>query len=94
MGETCAFDTCGPSSTSCNLNCGPEATCTGSCGTGCQVACNGKQCTHTVGVGANVSCTKGICNITCTGACSVASVAGTTLNLTCSGGIEFAGGCQ
>lgn len=90
-GETCAFDACGASTAGCRLDCGPNATCSGSCGANCQVTCGGKQCTHTVGAGSSVSCTTGTCNITCEGACTVAGDA----NLTCKGGTtQSIAGCS
>lgn len=91
-GQTCAFDGCSASTTGCNLDCGATASCSGSCGTGCNVTCSGTQCTHTVGAGANVTCVSGTCNITCEGTCAVASTG--TLNLTCKVGTKSIAGCQ
>ena len=88
-GENWEFDACDSTTQSCNLNCGTDATCTGSCGASCQVVCSGKSCTHTVGVGSSVNCGGGTCNITCTGQCTVAG----TANLTCQSGTESPAGC-
>lgn len=91
-GQTCAFDGCTASTSGCSLDCGATATCTGSCGAACNVNCSGTECTHTVGAGANVVCGAGKCNITCEGACSVASTG--ALTLTCKVGSKTAAGCQ
>ncbi len=80
--QTCGFDTCSATTSSCNFSCGSGATCTGTCGPACNVSCGGKSCTHTVGAGSNVACTAGACNITCEGSCTVSG----SVTLTCGGG--------
>lgn len=92
-GTTCAFDTCGAGTTNCQFSCGTGATCTGTCGSGCNVSCAGASCTHSVGNDANVACTSGTCAITCEGDCTATAVGG-TLELTCKTGTKTAAGCN
>lgn len=92
-GQTCNFAACDANTSSCQLDCAKDASCTGTCGTNCQVTCAGKECTASVGASSQVTCTSGTCNITCNGSCSVAASGG-SLSLTCKGGTQTPGGCS
>jgi hypothetical protein len=90
QGQSCSFDACSASTPGCNFQCGVNSTCSGSCGSGCSVQCDGKTCSHTVGAGSSVACSSGTCTITCEGSCNVAGSG--TVNLTCKG-TKTAAGC-
>lgn len=92
-GATCAFDGCDTATAGCNYACAEDSTCTGLCGTGCNVSCDGVLCTLTVGGSSNVSCGAGSCRITCNGACTVSAADGGTADVTCRGGTKTATGC-
>lgn len=93
QGQTCGFDGCTADTPGCQFDCAADSTCKGSCGSGCQVTCQGKSCTATVGANSQVSCTSGTCSITCQGKCSIGAVGGTA-TYSCVSGTKTAGGCD
>jgi hypothetical protein len=88
---TCPSDTmcrftanqCGMSS--CSLQCGARAICTGSCGQACSVNCEREAtCEIGVGVGGSVSCGDASdCHVTCPSDCSVSCGAGANCTIRC-----------
>lgn len=91
-GATCAFDACDSTTSGCDYVCAAESTCTGLCGSGCRIACDGSLCTFTVGASSSISCGAGTCRIACTGACTATGVG--KVEVTCRGGTKTDAGCQ
>ncbi|MFT3835672.1 MAG: hypothetical protein QM723_01575 [Myxococcaceae bacterium] len=89
----CSFDGCNSSTTSCRYDCGPNTTCTGTCGPDCRINCQGTSCSHSAGPGSHVECVHGDCNITCNGTCTAEGSQG-MLHLTCVGSTMGPTGCE
>lgn len=82
-GFACATD-------GCNLACGANATCEGSCGKDCNVSCpEGSACDIDLGVDGDMACTNADCEITANDQADVTCDGG-SCNVTCTGACDVA----